>query len=138
VFQDSRGTLWVGGEGDLFCNDGETLTSYDIKDDRGKGVTIKCIIEDKNGNIWCGTTGGITRIDKKSFRSFGEKDGLISLDVWSMAVDDNGMIWIGTIDGACRFDGKTFTVFDFSRADDHPSRQEWTPLAWRSARTLSV
>ncbi len=33
VFQDTRGVLWIGGEGDLFRNDGKTLTSYDIKDD---------------------------------------------------------------------------------------------------------
>ena len=37
VFQDTHGVLWVGGEGDLFRNDGKTLSSYDIKDDQGKG-----------------------------------------------------------------------------------------------------
>ena len=37
VFQDSGGTLWIGGECDLFRNDGSTLTSYDIKDDLGRG-----------------------------------------------------------------------------------------------------
>ncbi len=79
VFQDTRGVLWIGGEGDLFRNDGKALTSYDIKDDLGTGVTIKRIIEDKEGNIWCGTSGGITRIDGESFTSFGEKRGLISL-----------------------------------------------------------
>ena len=101
-------------------NDGKVLTSYDVKDDLGNGVTIKCIVEDKDGNIWCGTTGGITRIDGKSFTSFGEKDGLISRDVWSMAVDANGMIWIGTIEGVCRFDGKTFTAFAIPEAEpDH-------------------
>jgi ligand-binding sensor domain-containing protein len=56
VFEDSRGTLWIGGECDLFRNDGTTLTSYAIKDDLGRGVTIMKIVEDKAGNIWCGTT----------------------------------------------------------------------------------
>lgn len=78
VFQDSQGVLWVGGEGDLFRNDGKTVTSYDIKDDLGNGVTVKQIIEDHAGHIWCATTGGITRIEGKSFTSFGEKDGLLS------------------------------------------------------------
>ena len=90
VFQDSRGTLWIGGECDLFRNDGTTLTSYDIRDDLGRGVTIKQIVEDKAGNIWCGTEGGLTRIDGKSFTSFGEQHGLISRNVWSMAVDGSG------------------------------------------------
>jgi ligand-binding sensor domain-containing protein len=93
----------------------KTLTSYDITDDLGRGVTIRKIVEDKAGNIWCGTTGGITRIDGKSFKSFGEKDGLISRDVWSMAVDASGVMWIGTIEGVCRFDGTTFSPSHFQK-----------------------
>lgn len=120
VFEDSRGTLWIGGECDLFRNDGSTLTSYDIKDDLGRGVTIMKIVEDKAGNIWCGTDGGITRIDGKSFTSFGEKDGLISGSVWSMAFDASGVMWIGTIEGVCRFDGKTFTPPPFSIPEAQP------------------
>ena len=58
IFQDSRGVLWLGGEGDLFRNDGKALTSYDIRDEHDNGVTVKQIIEDRDGNIWCGTTGG--------------------------------------------------------------------------------
>jgi len=122
VFQDSRGTLWIGGECDLFRNDGNTLTSYEIKDDLGRGVTIKKIVEDKAGNIWCGTDGGITRIDGKSFTSYGEKNGLISRDVWSMAVDASGVMWIGTIEGACRFDGTTFSPFALPEAQPDPTR----------------
>lgn len=128
VFQDSRGTLWIGGECDLFRNDGRTLTSYELKDDLGRGVTIKKIVEDKDGNIWCGTSGGITRIDGTSFTSFGEQHGLIGPDVWSMAVDAGGVIWIGTIEGVCRFDSKTFspstpfTPFALPEAQPDPTR----------------
>jgi ligand-binding sensor domain-containing protein len=122
IFQDTSGVLWIGGEGDLFRNDGKALTSYDIKDDQGKGVTIKRIIEDKEGNIWCGTTGGITRIDGESFTSFGEAHGLISHDVWSIAADTNGMIWVGTIEGVSRFDGKAFTKFALPEAEPDPTR----------------
>jgi ligand-binding sensor domain-containing protein len=122
VFEDSRGTLWIGGECDLFRNDGSTLTSYAIKDDLGRGVTIKKIVEDKAGNIWCGTSGGITRIDGNSFKSYGEKDGLISRDVWSMAFDASGVMWIGTVEGAYRFDGKTFSPFVLPEAQPDPTR----------------
>jgi ligand-binding sensor domain-containing protein len=122
LFQDSRGTLWFGGECELFRNDGSTLTSFDIKDDRGRGVTIMKVVEDKAGNIWCGTSGGITRIDGKAFTSYGEKDGLLSGEVWSMAVDASGVIWIGTIEGVCRFDGKTFSPFALPEARPDPTR----------------
>ena len=122
VFQDSRGTLWFGGECDLFRNDGTTLTSYEIMDDLNQGVTIKKIVEDKAGNIWCGTSGGITRIDGKSLTSYGVKEGMLSREVWSMAVDGSGAIWVGTIDGVCRFDGKTFSPFALPEAQPDPTR----------------
>lgn len=122
VFQDSRGTLWIGGECDLFRYDGSTLTSREIKDDLGRGVTIMKIVEDKDGNIWCGTSGGITRIDGKSFTSFGEQHGLTSRGVWSMAVDASGVMWIGTVDGVYRFDGKTFSPFPLPEAQPDPTR----------------
>jgi ligand-binding sensor domain-containing protein len=122
LFQDSRGGLWIGGEGDLLRKDGEKVTSYDLRDDLGKRVTVKQIVEDKNGAIWCGTTGGITRIDGESFTSFGEKDGLLSHDVWSIAADRNGTLWIGTIDGVCRFDGKTFADFSLPPSKPDPTR----------------
>jgi ligand-binding sensor domain-containing protein len=122
VFQDSRGTLWIGGECDLFRNDGTTLTNYAIKDDQGRGVTIIRIVEDKAGNIWCGTTGGITRIDGKSFTSYGEKDGLIGRRVGCMAVDASGVMWIGAAEGVCRFDGKAFSPFALPEAQPDPTR----------------
>ena len=122
VFEDSRGTLWIGGECDLFRNDGTTLTSYELKDDLGRGVTIMRIVEDKAGNIWCGTTGGITRIDGKSFTSYGEKEGLIGRRVGCMAFDASGVMWIGTTEGVCRFDGKTFSPFPLPEAQPDPTR----------------
>ena len=75
VFEDSRGTLWIGGECDLFRNDGRTLTNYEIRDEPGRAVTIKAIIADQTGPTWCGTTGGIPRIDDQSLKRFGETDG---------------------------------------------------------------
>lgn len=116
IFKDSRGNLWVGGEDDLVRSDGKVFTTFDIKDDLGNGVTIKEIVEDHDGNIWCGTTGGLTKIVGASFTSYGEKDGLVSRDVWSLAVGDDGTLWIGTIKGVCRFDGTTFTVFTIPKS----------------------
>lgn len=122
VFEDSRGTLWIGGECDLFRNDGTTLTNYAITDDEGRGVTIHRIVKDKAGNIWCGTTGGITRIDGESFKSFGETDGLITNGVGSMAFDASGVMWIGSVEGVHRFDGTTFSAFALPEAQPDPTR----------------
>lgn len=108
IFQDARGVLWVGGEGDLLRNDGKALTRYDIKSDLGKGVTIKQIIEDKEGNIWCGTTGRITRIDGESFTSFDEKDGLTTPGLLCILDANKGRLWLGGVGGLFRYDGESF------------------------------
>ncbi|MGK0302827.1 MAG: ligand-binding sensor domain-containing protein [Planctomycetota bacterium] len=121
VLEDTRGKLWIGGE-DLYCHDGASLTCYDVRDDLGRGVTIKAIVEDSKGVLWCGTTGGITKIDGDHFSSFGEQHGLISRDVWSLAMDGEGVLWIGTIDGVCRFDGSTFTPFALPEAEPDLTR----------------
>ena len=116
IFEDSANKLWIGTQTGLYCHDGDKLTCFMVVNDSGKGVTIKQVVEDKDGNIWCATTGGVTRIDGESYTSFGEKDGLIDRDVWSIAADATGMIWIGTINGVCRFDGKKFTPFAIPEA----------------------
>jgi len=67
---------------------------------------ICCGLEDKNGNLWFGTTGeGVYRYDGKLFSQFTIQNGLSSNYVCSMLEDKNGNIWIGTKEGLCCFDG---------------------------------
>ncbi len=121
IHQDKSGRLWVGGE-DLYCHDGKKLTAYALKDDLGRGVTVKEMVEDAEGNIWIGTTGGISKISGELYSSYGEQHGLISRDVWSIGLDARGDLWIGTIEGLCRFDGETFTAFPLPEAEPDRSR----------------
>jgi ligand-binding sensor domain-containing protein len=66
IFQDSTDKLWIGCQKGLYCHDGDKLTCYLINDDFGQSVTIKQVVEDRAGNIWCATTGGVTRIEGNS------------------------------------------------------------------------
>lgn len=78
-----------------------------------KHNTVRCMLQDKGGNIWFGTNGGgASRYDGKSFTSFTEKQGLNSNIVLCMLEDNSGNIWFGTYGGGvCRYDGKCFTSF---------------------------
>ncbi len=68
---------------------------------------VSCGIQDKNGNIWFGTTGeGVYKYDGKLFTQFTVKDGLKSNYVWSILKGKSGEIWFGTSKGICRFDGQ--------------------------------
>lgn len=66
-----------------------------------------CGLQDKNGNLWFGTTGeGVYRYDGKTFSQFTVKDGLLSNCIWSILEDNRGNIWFGTLEGICHYDGK--------------------------------
>lgn len=76
---------------------------------------VHCIIQDKDSNIWLGTTGeGVYRYDGKEFTQFTEKDGLSNNNVWSVLEDTLGNIWFGTDDGVSRYDGKTISKISFT------------------------
>ena len=70
---------------------------------------VQSIYEDRESNIWIGTTAGLTRFKENVFSTVTTKDGLVSNDVKTLFEDTDGALWIGTSDGLSRFkDGKFF------------------------------
>ena len=77
-----------------------------------KHGTIGSMLQDKKGNLWFGTDGGVSKYDGKSFNTFTEKEGLANNTVWCILEDKNGNLWFGTAGGgASKYDGKSFTTF---------------------------
>ena len=113
IFQDSRGTFWLGTQNGAFKLVGDSLIHLnEIKSEWGKGVTIKGITESKDGKVWFGHTDGISSVDGNKVTNYYVTDGLISNDVWCITADSKGKIWIGTIEGICVFNGTEFTDFE--------------------------
>lgn len=109
IFQDSNGNHWFGTNVyGIMRFDGDTLVYFDEKEGLGLG-RITGIVEDKERNVWFGTSGGLTKYDGQSFTNFSEKDGLLNHEIWSLIIDRNGLFWIGTNVGVSRFDGNEFT-----------------------------
>ena len=76
---------------------------------------IHCILQDKAGNIWFGTTAeGVYRYDGKLFTQFTTNDGLNSNALYSILEDKQGNIWFGTDNGVCCYDGKSITTLPFT------------------------
>jgi streptogramin lyase len=93
IFQDTRGDLWFGTNGDGVCRlDGQSLTYYSIPEGFG-GTAVRGIVEDEAGNVWFATSGGVTKYDGESFANFTVDDGLNHDDVWCTLIDRVGMIW---------------------------------------------
>lgn len=72
-----------------------------------KADNIHCMMEDKAGNLWFGTTGdGVYKYDGQQFINFTTKQGLMSNAIWSLLEDQKGNILIGTDAGLSMFNGK--------------------------------
>ena len=66
-----------------------------------------CITEDKFGNLWFGTDGGVSKYDGKSFTNFTKAQGLANNGVFSITEDKSGNLWFGTSEGLSVLEAKT-------------------------------
>lgn len=70
-----------------------------------------CLAQDKKGNLWIGTLGGLVRYDGKNFTNYTVRKGLLNNSVWAVAVDAQDNIWVGDQSGLSKFNGKSFEHF---------------------------
>lgn len=60
---------------------------------------VRVIVEGKNGDIWFGGYGGLSRLHNGDLAHWTKKDGLPSNTVRAVYEDPQGVIWVGTYDG---------------------------------------
>ncbi len=142
IVEDKKGNLWFGTYGGGVSKyDGNRVEAIekgenvsfenkrDLKKVNGKFVssftnyttaqgladnTIKCILEDKKGNMWFGTNEkGLSKYacpDKggnSSFTNFSRTQGLSNNTILSILEDKTGAFWFGTAGGGvCKYDPK--------------------------------
>jgi ligand-binding sensor domain-containing protein/signal transduction histidine kinase len=131
ILLDKSGNLWFGTSGGVSRYDvslpaiagtdgndtvGTVFKNYSSIDGLINNH-ITTILEDKNGNIWFGTGGGVCRLDPDgSFQSFNPPLELANKAILSLVEDNRGLIWIGTNEGVFRWKGDgTLTNFNHNR-----------------------
>jgi hypothetical protein len=72
---------------------------------------VTSLLEDRSGQIWIGTSGGLSRYDGERFVTYTAEDGLANNHVISLLEDHSGQIWIGTSGGLSRYDGERFVTY---------------------------
>jgi ligand-binding sensor domain-containing protein/signal transduction histidine kinase len=72
------------------------------------GPQISALFEDRDGQLWAGTPGGLGLWNGKTWKTYTRHDGLSGNVVSAIAEDAAGNLWIGTRDGGlnCFKDGR--------------------------------
>jgi ligand-binding sensor domain-containing protein len=72
----------------LFCQE-YGYTHYDSRDGLA-GSTVYCMTQDRDGFIWVGTEGGLSRFDGTHFKNFSKEDGLPDNEIIQLFADSKG------------------------------------------------
>ena len=91
-------------------------TSNGLSDDN-----VNSIVQDKLGQIWFATRGGLNKYDGNKFTVYrnipGNNNTISSSEVIDVLSDSDGFIWVATINGLNKYDPRTNTTKRFfSRA----------------------
>jgi signal transduction histidine kinase/ligand-binding sensor domain-containing protein len=100
LFTDRSGTVWVGmNSGGLAAlRDGRVVASYDTADGLPHN-SVRAIYQSRDGSLWLGTLGGLSRLSDGRFTNYGAAKGLSSQHVRAIHEDADGNLWIGTYGG---------------------------------------
>ena len=109
--RDRNGGLWIGTSEHGLVHLYNGRTDVFTKADGLSGDIVNCLFEDREGNVWVCTTGGIDRFREFAVTTISSKEGLASAAVVSVVGDKVGSVWIGTRDGLTRWRNGHSTVF---------------------------
>jgi len=111
LLRDRDGGLWIGtnqrglihvhhGRADLFT-----------KSDGLSGDISCSIFEDREGNVWFASVGGLDRFRELPVTTVSKRQGLSSDAAQSVIAATDGSIWIATRDGLTRWKNGETTIF---------------------------
>lgn len=94
AYEDPEGRMWFGtaNNGVIYWKDGKTTS---LSDPLLETVVTYAIAEDREENLWVGTTRGLYRYDRQLQR---QETFLPNTEIGALLVDKAGALWIGTTD----------------------------------------
>jgi ligand-binding sensor domain-containing protein/two-component sensor histidine kinase len=118
ILQNARGTWLAGINGILLLRPDGSLRRFTTHDGLPNGFVL-ALCEDRAGNLWVGTYGGLSRLENDRFVSQA-RDNREDRDwVWSVFEDREGDLWVGMNSALNRFRDDLFTVY--GRSEGLPS-----------------
>ncbi|MBV8674381.1 MAG: hypothetical protein JOZ33_13185, partial [Acidobacteriaceae bacterium] len=111
LLRDRNGGLWIGTMENGLVHFYSGRTDVFTKSQGLSGDIVDCLFEDREGNIWVATTGGIDRFREFAVTTISSKEGLASDAVQSVLDDRDGSVWVGTRQGLTRWKNGQATSF---------------------------
>jgi signal transduction histidine kinase/ligand-binding sensor domain-containing protein len=113
VYQDHKGLIWLAIESVGLCKfDGENFIIYSKSETDSNTISNNfplCIVEDKSGALWVGTTEGLNKFDRKKgvfhrYLATNNTDNCIPNNyITDLLVDKHNNIWIATQKGLSKY-----------------------------------
>jgi signal transduction histidine kinase/ligand-binding sensor domain-containing protein len=115
LMRDRRGTMWITS---LVHGIARVTSSEQWHIERVSAPaeltsnTVPAIFEDRDGNVWVGTSTGLDRFSEKYIDTITDSNGIVNAIVRSIARTTDGSIWIATDGGISRFSQNGRTWYD--------------------------
>lgn len=117
IYQATNGDYWFGSDADgVYRYDGKTIIHFSEKDGLSNN-RIRNIQEDKQGNIYFATLGGISKFDGQTFATLTAITSTSANDNWKLNSDDLWFAMTGKNGekGPYRYDGKNLYQLEFPK-----------------------
>lgn len=111
LFEDRSGRSWIGTVGWLYYLDKGTLVNFSGQAGFSGQTEFSVISEDRENNLWFGTSRGLSRYSGEKATVFTKKDGLPDDYIIALLQTRDGKIWVGTRGGLASIGNGKLTAF---------------------------
>ena len=111
LLRDRDGGLWIGTHDRGLIHVHHGRTDAFTKSDGLSGNIIAGLFEDREGNIWVSTAGGLDRFRELPVATVTARQGLSSDRTQSVIAATDGSVWVGTHEGLTRWKNGQTTIF---------------------------